>query len=150
MPIQLLRFKDLRQRKVVDNRPTLARWIEREGFPPGRMLGPNTRVWTEAEIEEWIASRPVAADGRIPTTLLRKKAADSGTQAQNLETVREGDAGRHTNVERVELASAERDHGVESGASQGRDRVRVDDPKGNGGIKPVTVRLKRQSRWARV
>jgi hypothetical protein len=54
----LLRFADLQSRGVVANWPTLRRWVEREGFPPGKRLAANTRVWTEAEIEEWIASRP--------------------------------------------------------------------------------------------
>ncbi len=56
----LLRFTDLQERKIVNNHVTLKRWIEREGFPPGFMLGPNTRVWRESEIEDWLASRPTA------------------------------------------------------------------------------------------
>jgi len=28
------------------------------GFPPGRLLGPNTRAWTEPEVAEWIDIRP--------------------------------------------------------------------------------------------
>ena len=28
-------------------------------FRLGRLLGPGTRVWTEDEINEWLASRPV-------------------------------------------------------------------------------------------
>lgn len=44
----MLRFRDLKNRNLVNNYVTLARWIEREGFPPGLMLGPNTRVWREA------------------------------------------------------------------------------------------------------
>jgi predicted DNA-binding transcriptional regulator AlpA len=67
MAHQLLRFKDLRERRIVDNRPTLQRWIAIEGFPPGRMLGPNTRAWTEEEIAEWITSRPTAiSEKRCP------------------------------------------------------------------------------------
>ena len=54
----LLRFRDLKDRGIVNNHVTLIRWIEREGFPPGLMLGPNTRVWREADIEAWLASRP--------------------------------------------------------------------------------------------
>jgi predicted DNA-binding transcriptional regulator AlpA len=54
----LLRFRDLQARKIVCNHVTLKRWIEREGFPPGMMLGPNTRVWRESDIEQWLASRP--------------------------------------------------------------------------------------------
>lgn len=58
MAAVLLRFRDLKARNIVRNFVTLGRWIEREGFPPGRLLGPNSRVWTEDEIEAWIKSRP--------------------------------------------------------------------------------------------
>ena len=57
---RLLRFRDLKDRKIVLNHVTLKRWVDQEGFPPGRLLGPNTRVWTEAEIEAWVADRPIA------------------------------------------------------------------------------------------
>jgi predicted DNA-binding transcriptional regulator AlpA len=56
--MSLLRFRDLKDRGIVSNHVTLKRWIEREGFPTGRMLGPNTRVWSESEIEAWLDSRP--------------------------------------------------------------------------------------------
>ena len=59
----LLRFRDLKQRGIVTNHPTLQRWIAREGFPPGMMLGPNTRVWREVDIEAWLASRPIENTG---------------------------------------------------------------------------------------
>jgi hypothetical protein len=57
----LLRFADLKARGVVSNWVTLARWIEREGFPPGKRLGPNTRAWRDDEIEAWLETRPAAA-----------------------------------------------------------------------------------------
>ncbi len=56
----LLRFRDLKERGIVANRTSLNNWIRDKGFPPGRMIGPNTRVWTDAEISEYIASRPAA------------------------------------------------------------------------------------------
>jgi predicted DNA-binding transcriptional regulator AlpA len=65
----LLRFSDLKARRIVATWPTLRHWIEREGFPPGRKLGPNARAWTEQEINEWLAGRPTA--GRAGTTLSR-------------------------------------------------------------------------------
>jgi hypothetical protein len=34
--------------------------VERDGFPPGRMIGPNSRAWSEQEIDEWFKSRPIA------------------------------------------------------------------------------------------
>ena len=58
---KFLRFKDLKDRGIVQNWPTLLDWIEHQGFPPGRMLGPNTRAWDEeADIKPWLASRPIA------------------------------------------------------------------------------------------
>jgi hypothetical protein len=30
-----------------------------DGFPRGRMIGPNSRARSEQEVEGWIASRPV-------------------------------------------------------------------------------------------
>jgi hypothetical protein len=58
--IRLLRFKDLRDRGIITNWPMLKRRIERDGFPVGRMVGPNTRVWIEEEVEKWVKSRPIA------------------------------------------------------------------------------------------
>jgi hypothetical protein len=55
-----LRFRDLKDRGIINSWPMLRRRIERDGFPPGRMLGPNTRAWSEKEIERWLASRPTA------------------------------------------------------------------------------------------
>jgi predicted DNA-binding transcriptional regulator AlpA len=56
----LLRFSDLKERGIVRNWPTLSRWIERDGFPPGRKLSANTRAWSEEEVEAWLNSRPTA------------------------------------------------------------------------------------------
>jgi predicted DNA-binding transcriptional regulator AlpA len=59
MPIaKHLRFPDLVDAGIVANRVTLARMIK-SGFPPGRLLGPNTRAWTEIEIQTWLDARPV-------------------------------------------------------------------------------------------
>ena len=55
----LLRFSDLKDRDIVSNHVTLGRWIATQGFPSGFMLGPNTRVWREADIEAWLQSRPM-------------------------------------------------------------------------------------------
>jgi predicted DNA-binding transcriptional regulator AlpA len=60
MPTKFVRFPVLQQRGIVKSWPMLKRRIERDGFPRGRMIGPNSRAWTEDEIEDWIASRPVA------------------------------------------------------------------------------------------
>ena len=53
-----LRFRDLKARGIVNNWPTLKRWVADLGFPSGRYLGPGTRVWLESEVEDWLKSRP--------------------------------------------------------------------------------------------
>ena len=60
---KLLRFRHLKERGIVDNRTTLGRWIKRHGFPPGILLGPNSRAWTEEVIEAWLAERARASAG---------------------------------------------------------------------------------------
>jgi predicted DNA-binding transcriptional regulator AlpA len=60
----LLRFADLRARGIVKNWMTLRRWIEREGFPPGVKLGPNSRAWWEQDVMAWLASRPGWTEAR--------------------------------------------------------------------------------------
>ena len=55
-----LRFRDLKALGIVSNWTTVQRWIESEGFPPGRRLGPNTRTWTADEISQWLDNRPAA------------------------------------------------------------------------------------------
>ena len=55
-----LRYRDLKERGVVKNRPTLRNWIRDRGFPPGQLTGPNSRTWGEAEVEAWLTSRPTA------------------------------------------------------------------------------------------
>jgi predicted DNA-binding transcriptional regulator AlpA len=55
---RMLRFNDLKRRKIVTNWPTLLRWIEHEGFPPGIQLAVHTRAWFESDVEAWLRSRP--------------------------------------------------------------------------------------------
>jgi hypothetical protein len=56
MPSKLFRFKDLKC-VGIRNYPTLKRWQKTQGFPIGRLLGENTRVWTVEEVEAWWESR---------------------------------------------------------------------------------------------
>jgi hypothetical protein len=54
-----LRFADLKTRGIVRNRPQLKHLQQKYGFPPGKMLTDNCRVWDqEEEIEPWLATRP--------------------------------------------------------------------------------------------
>jgi predicted DNA-binding transcriptional regulator AlpA len=58
--MKYLRFPDLKARGIVQSRMTLKRLIDDQGFPPGVLLTPNSRAWTEAEVNDWLTSRPVA------------------------------------------------------------------------------------------
>lgn len=53
----LLRMADLQARGVVRSRQQLKNLVADHGFPPGFLLSPNVRVFDEAEVEAWIASR---------------------------------------------------------------------------------------------
>ena len=55
----ILRYTDLQEAGIVNNRATLYRWIKDCGFPQGFLLGPNSRGWPENEVEDWLKSRPV-------------------------------------------------------------------------------------------
>ena len=54
---KLYRFNDLQEMGLVPNWPTLRRWQEREGFPSGRLIGPNFRSWTGGELNQFLATR---------------------------------------------------------------------------------------------
>jgi predicted DNA-binding transcriptional regulator AlpA len=62
--VSLLRFRDLVERKITNNRPHLKRLQEQHGFPRGRMISPNIRTWTEDEIAAWYETRPVVEPGQ--------------------------------------------------------------------------------------
>ena len=55
-----LRFRDLKALGVVANRVTLKNLIDNCGFPPGRLIGPNTRTWSEPEVAAYMEARPTA------------------------------------------------------------------------------------------
>jgi hypothetical protein len=57
---RLVRYRDLEKSGIVRNRTQLERLVRDEGMPPGRMLSSKTRVWTVAELEQWLATRPLA------------------------------------------------------------------------------------------
>jgi predicted DNA-binding transcriptional regulator AlpA len=59
------RFKNLVALGIVANRMTLWRWQRDHGFPVGVPLGPNTRAWLKAEVDQWLAAR-AAARGKPP------------------------------------------------------------------------------------
>ena len=62
---KLLRYADLKDRQIVKSRAPLKNLIEKYGFPPGRMLGPNTRAWDEqTEIAAWLDLLPARSPVR--------------------------------------------------------------------------------------
>jgi hypothetical protein len=72
MPLpQLNRFADLKAKKYVDSREQLKNLQTYYGFPKGKLISPNIRVWTDEEIEAWFESRPTEV--RVP---LRGAAAE--------------------------------------------------------------------------
>jgi predicted DNA-binding transcriptional regulator AlpA len=75
MPIKLLRFADLRAMGFVRNWPQLDRMQERHGFPVGRLISSNCRVWTEEEVEKWLEHRPVAKAPLRGAILKKRQAA---------------------------------------------------------------------------
>jgi len=84
MPTKLVRFPDLKARGIINSWPMLKRRIQRDGFPPGRMIGPNSRAWTESEIEQWLDSRPLA--GPAPRGAAKAKHEQRKEQAARPET----------------------------------------------------------------
>jgi hypothetical protein len=55
---QHYRFVDLKRKGLIGNWPTLRHLQKVHGFPAGKKLGGNMRVWTAREVNEWLASRP--------------------------------------------------------------------------------------------
>ena len=66
VPVNYLRFADLKARGVVRNWTTLARLVREQGFPAGTRVGAQTRAWEEAEVEAWLASRRIASPAGPP------------------------------------------------------------------------------------
>jgi predicted DNA-binding transcriptional regulator AlpA len=62
--IKLYRFADLKEAQVCSSWPQLRRLIDGQGFPPGYLLGPATRVWDAEEIEGWLQGRREASAAR--------------------------------------------------------------------------------------
>ena len=57
MTTKYLRYADLVERQIVNNRTTLQRWIQNYGFPFGVLLGPNSRAWPDDQVEAWLDAR---------------------------------------------------------------------------------------------
>jgi prophage regulatory protein len=48
------------KKKLSVSKATIYRWIKNGEFPTPLHLGPRTVGWSEASIDEWLASRPGA------------------------------------------------------------------------------------------
>ena len=64
---RFVRFADLVAAGIVGNWVTLNRLIDVEGFPPGILLGRNTRAWSLDAVHAWLDSRPTVRKPVIPS-----------------------------------------------------------------------------------
>ena len=78
--MRYLRYTDLKRLGIVRNRASLGNWIRDLSFPPGQMIGPNTRAWNKAEVMAWLAARPTAKKA-IDWTPKSRKAARTEARA---------------------------------------------------------------------
>ena len=65
---QHCRLKDLQESGIAESYNQAKNLEENEGFPRGKLLGPNTRVWSVSEVNEWLKNRPT---GRSALVLAR-------------------------------------------------------------------------------
>ncbi len=70
--MKLLRYPDLVGKGIVRSRMTLKRLIDAHGFPPGKLISPNSRVWQEDEIAAWLESRPTARKTELRAEISRQ------------------------------------------------------------------------------
>jgi hypothetical protein len=79
--MKYLKFADLKARGLVNSHTQLARLQKQANFPLGRLIGPNSRRWTDVEVDRWWDSRPtgeVALRGAAKARLGRpRRAADA-------------------------------------------------------------------------
>jgi hypothetical protein len=93
---RLLRFKDLQERGIALSHTGLRHLQIHQGFPPGRLLGPSTRVWTEPEVAAWLAARPSEQSRQTKERAARsieiRKTARDAKLSQNLGKLIRGEA----------------------------------------------------------
>src|SRR5262249_20270672 len=81
-PLCVLRFCDLKSRGLVRNHTQLARLQQHYNFPKGRLVGGQTRVWTEEEITESFNASPTEAPPLKGAAKARKCRAREQTIAE--------------------------------------------------------------------
>jgi hypothetical protein len=81
---QFCRYDDLESAGIFTCWEQAGRLIDKYGFPPGRLITPNTRVWEVQAVNDWIATRPTArklippAPTRIPPRKRKRLEAEAG------------------------------------------------------------------------
>jgi predicted DNA-binding transcriptional regulator AlpA len=57
MKVQYLRYKDIKDMGLVNNRTTLSRWVKYNGFPKPNKLSKNCAVYPRDKVIAWVESR---------------------------------------------------------------------------------------------
>ena len=60
MRIRILRVAEVQARVGGIGRTTIYRWIRDGVFPAPRQVGPHTVGWLEADVDAWVAARPIS------------------------------------------------------------------------------------------
>jgi predicted DNA-binding transcriptional regulator AlpA len=81
--LRLFRFANLKALGVVSSWPQVKRLVDKHDFPPGFLLSPGIRVWTEEEITNWVNRRRAAALGELQETF-EPSEENSGEETQCL------------------------------------------------------------------
>jgi len=81
--MRFLRFPDLRDSNIAKSWAQLKRLIDNYGFPPGRMISPNIRAWTDVEVDEWVQSRPTAGPALKGAAKVRRERSRLRKAAEN-------------------------------------------------------------------
>jgi hypothetical protein len=84
MALRVYRFRDLKDRGLVKSWTQLQRMIRLYGFPPGRLLTPQIRTWTDEELDAYYASRPV--ESPAPRGMAARKRGRTAKAAAQPET----------------------------------------------------------------
>jgi hypothetical protein len=58
--MKIWRYKHLKAAHIFESRMTLKRAVDEGRFAPGRMITPNVRGWTDAEVEALLENSPSA------------------------------------------------------------------------------------------
>jgi Prophage CP4-57 regulatory protein (AlpA) len=73
---------ELIKRGVFNSRMTLWRAIRDRGFPEGILITPSRRVWREADVDAWIASRPTGKKPGTPNAPVEAFTVSSASEKQ--------------------------------------------------------------------